>query len=104
MLKSDYYFSGGYNAYKDAFDAVEGGGPILTSTEQNLVDVVWEADAENTRPAYPDRPLIILDAEKYTGMRMLRGCGSGPWVLTHTHNTLFIVRLSPLLFVLFSNK
>ncbi|XP_072019583.1 xaa-Pro aminopeptidase 1-like isoform X1 [Amphiura filiformis] len=57
----------GYNRYNSSFEAVETGGPILLSITANLVDIIWEADTENTRPAYPDKELIVLDSEKFTG-------------------------------------
>ncbi|XP_072018564.1 xaa-Pro aminopeptidase 1-like [Amphiura filiformis] len=57
----------GYNSYYSSFEAVETGGPVLLSVAENLVDIVWEADTENTRPEYPDKDLIVLDSQKFTG-------------------------------------
>ncbi len=62
---------GGYNVYNSTFEAVEGGGPILSPSTNNLVDIVWEEDTQNQRPTYPERPLIVIDAAKYTGIQMI---------------------------------
>ncbi|XP_072018663.1 xaa-Pro aminopeptidase 1-like [Amphiura filiformis] len=59
-----------YDYYNSTFESAQNGGPVLvdvSTTTGNLVDTIWNADAENPQPSYPNKPLLIVNAEKYTG-------------------------------------
>jgi len=53
-------------AWNDLKDQLEDGGHQLVAVEQNLVDVVWEADREDTKPARPENTVFPLEHE-FTG-------------------------------------
>jgi len=53
-------------AWNDLKDQLEDGGHQLVAVEQNLVDVVWEADREDTKPARPENKVFPLEHE-FTG-------------------------------------
>ena len=51
-----------YKKYEKSFNELQDKNITLTSTRDNLIDVVW-----NAQPPYPKTVLITMDAEKYTG-------------------------------------
>ncbi|KAF2361136.1 Creatinase N-terminal [Trinorchestia longiramus] len=81
----------GYGSWNELSEGLAGNGITIESSDENLVDVVWTADAENEQPAYSTAPAIVYPiqyagvtySEKLTEVRaVLAEQGAGALVVT----------------------